>query len=154
MRRVGVVLCGIAVLVVLAGGCAKEPYFRGGDPVTLEKAIPLEQVKANPRSFEGKKVLVEGTVAGVCKGMGCWALVETSPSGESIYAKSVDHSVSLPKDCEGSWIRVEGEVVVVEPGEKKEKACDGEGHAEGGEAHTCPQPDCFVSLAAVELIKK
>jgi len=168
-RRISIGL--IALLALVWSGCSKSPFFRGGEEISLKEATPIEQVKTNPRAFAGQKVLVEGTVVGVCKGSGCWALIEAGPSGETIYAKSADHSVGVPTDCEGSWIRVEGEVVLMEPAEGAEAARDHEDehagehehgheheheheHAEGETPHACPMPDCYVDLVAVELMEK
>jgi hypothetical protein len=157
--RIGIGL--FVALTLVWVGCSKTPFFRGGDKISLKEATPIEQVKSDPRAYVGQKVLVEGTVVGVCKGTGCWAMIEAGPSGERIYAKSADHSVQIPTDCEGSWIRVEGDVVLIEPvgGEDggKEPAAEGvhEGaDEEGAEPHACPMPDCYVDLAAVELVKK
>ncbi len=157
--RIGI---GLLLAVALVGaGCSKAPFYHGGKEISLKEATPLEQVKENPRAYVGQRVLVEGTVVGVCKGSGCWALIEAGPSGETIYAKSADHSVGIPTDCEGSWIRVEGEVVLIEPagevaggdGEAEQEAHDHD-HEEGTEPHACPTPDCYVDLAAVELSRK
>jgi hypothetical protein len=145
------IVCAVSLAGLLAVSCAKKPFFTGGDPITRGKAISIGQLMENPRAFAGERVLVQGTVSGVCKGTGCWTLVEESPSGAQIYAKSPDHSVIVPTDCEGSWIRVEGDLVVVEP--SAEQAAEHE-HAEGVAPHECPKPDCFVTLSAVELFKK
>lgn len=139
---------------VLLVGCAKspKPYYTAGGAITLAKVASLEELKADPRAHSGEDVLIEGTVTGVCKGSGCWVLVKDA-SGNEMYAKSPDHSVAAPKDCEGAWIRVQGPLAVIEPA-VAEAAEEAEAPAEGEEAHACPQPDCFVTLAAVELIQK
>jgi hypothetical protein len=148
------IACAAALLGLLAAGCGQAPFFKAGDPIGKSKAVSLAELAANPRAYAGERVLVEGVVTGVCKGSGCWALVEESPGGASVYAKSPDHSVGVPTDCEGARIRVAGEVVVVEPsGDTAAHAEPGE-HGEGTAPHECPQPECYVKLSAVELFKK
>lgn len=158
MRTTRMALYVVAALAVAFAGCAKksepvEPYFTAGAPITLKQAVALADLKADPRAHAGENVLIEGTVSGVCKGSGCWVLVKDA-TGNEMYAKSPDHSVAAPTDCEGAWIRIEGPLAVIEPAvaEGEEEAVGHEGHGEEG--HACPQPDCFVTLAAVELIQK
>ena len=43
-----------------------------GSGVTLATATPIADVIANPASFAGKTVRVEGVVTAVCQHMGCW----------------------------------------------------------------------------------
>lgn len=153
MKFTKTIACAAALGGLLLAGCAKEPFFKAGEPVTEAKVVSVGEVMANPRAYAGERVLVQGTVGGVCKGSGCWVLVEESPSGAKLYAKSPDHSVTVPMDCEGTWVRVEGELVVVEP-TSEEIAEHQHEHAEGEAPHECPQPDCYVTLSAVELFKK
>lgn len=157
MRRSRWIVCVAAAAAIVLAGCGKktetiEPYYAAGAPITLKQAVALADLKGDPRAHAGENVLIEGTVSGVCKGSGCWVLVKDE-AGNEMYAKSPDHSVAAPTDCEGAWIRIEGPLALIEPAvaEAEESAAD-EGHGEEG--HACPQPDCFVTLAAVELIQK
>jgi hypothetical protein len=148
----------IALVGLIAVACGSEPYYKAGEPIGAKASVSIAGLMENPRAFAGETVLVQGTVTGVCKGSGCWALVEEGSSGAKIYAKSADHSVTVPTTCEGARIRVEGELVVVEPvAAQAEQECDHaheHEHAEGEEPHVCPQPDCYVMLSAVELFEK
>lgn len=158
MRRTRMTIGAIALVGLIAVACGSEPYYRAGESIGATKTISIAKLMENPRAYAGETVLVQGTVTGVCKGSGCWALVEEGPGGAKIYAKSADHSVTVPTTCEGARIRVEGELVVVEPvTAEAEQECahdhDHE-HAEGEEPHVCPQPDCYVMLSAVELFEK
>jgi hypothetical protein len=90
-----------------------------------------------------KQVLIEGTVAAVCKGMGCWVEVQ-GEDGSTIIARSLDHSVTVPMDCEGRRILVQGQfrTMPVAPEEEKDH---------GDEGHRCPTPAYVLSMDAVEL---
>ena len=146
------VLCVQLGASFLLFGCGEKPYYVAGDEVTLNEATALDVIKSTPLAFEGKVVMVEGTVDAVCQGSGCWATIITTASAETLFTKSPDHEVFVPKDCSGARIRVEGVVVVMEPEPETEE--EQAAHAEGEEAHFCPQPQCFVTLAAVELYRQ
>ncbi|MFH1279479.1 MAG: DUF4920 domain-containing protein [Candidatus Eisenbacteria bacterium] len=157
MRKTQLIVCALAATAFALAGCARDaekagPYYTAGAPITLKQAVALAVLKADPRAHAGENILIEGTVSGVCKGSGCWVLVRDA-AGNEMYAKSPDHSVTVPMDCEGARIRVEGPLAVIEPA-VAEAGEEAEAHGEGEEGHVCPQPDCFVTLAAVELIRK
>ncbi len=201
MRSKSLILAGIVVAVVALTGCGEHPYYVAGEKVTLEVVTALDAIKNDPFSFAGKTVMVEGIVDRVCQGSGCWATLFTTESGETLFTKSPDHSVIVPKSCSGERIRVQGEVVVIEPepveeveevqiaavteeegavegvvesmvGEDEKSAdaeeavddqlaeldvafaeeCEKEG-AIAEEGHSCPKPDCYVMLTAVELYR-
>lgn len=117
-----------------------------GVPVTVEKSADIDKLASEPASFEGQTLLLEGTVMDVCQGSGCWVEV-MAPSGTSFMARSLDHSILLPKDCKGRKITVQG--VLVKMPEKKE-----EHEAHGEEAHVCPAPTFVLSTKAVKLAAK
>jgi len=76
-------------------------------------------------------MVLEGAVSRVCKHRGCWVEVE------GVMAKSFEHDVLFPKDCEGRRARILGIVRHQETGEKK-----GDG---------CPQPRIVVEILGAEL---
>jgi hypothetical protein len=114
-----------------------------GAPITVAKPADIDKLASNPASFEGQALLLEGTVKEVCQGKGCWVEV-MAPSGTSFMARSLDHSILLPKDCQGRKIMVQG-ILVTTP----EKEEDHEAH--GQEGHECPAPRFVVSTKAVRL---
>jgi len=163
------VLLGAAVIGFgfMITGCSEQPYFLAGDVVNLKEVTSFADIKGDPRGFEGKPVMVEGTVIQVCQGAGCWAKVVSGGSSDTMFVKSIGDKVLLPKTCAGDLIRVEGPVMVVEPEPAPEpgsaaeslaqaKASSGEDQVPcaGGSEDGCPQPDCFVSMLAVELFQQ
>jgi hypothetical protein len=121
-----------------------------GAAVTLTDTTPIEELATKPQAFLDTNVLVEGKVTGVCKGMGCWVEVEAA-DGSSIIARSLDHSVTVPTDCEGRRIMVQGLFRTL-PAEPEEEASPKEEAA--GEPHECPQPTYVLSMDAVQLLLK
>ena len=124
--------------VAFAGG---DPA-RFGAPVTAKKKVAVAKLAEKPAKYEGKTVRIEGTVADVCQGRGCWVRVQDD-KGQTFLAKSLDESVLLPKDCAGQFVVVQGVVTAL-----KAKPHD---HEEGVEGHSCPVPEYVVSTQGIEL---
>lgn len=122
--------------------------FAGGEPsrfgaaVTEKKAVPVAKLAKDPHKFAGRTVRIEGTVAEVCQGRGCWVRVKDD-KGRTFLAKSLDESVLLPKDCAGQLVVVQGVVTALKPAAHE--------HEEGAEGHACPTPDYVVATQGVEL---
>lgn len=137
--------------VVQAMAAGKDVF---GAPVALAAATPIAKLNASPKTFLDKRVRIEGTVAAVCKGRGCWVEVKEK-EGVTLIARSLEHDVTVPKDCEGRPIIVEGRFIAFTP--PAEAAADaaahehGEEHAEGEKPHACPTPTYLVTMEAVEL---
>lgn len=80
---------------------------RFGDGVTLEKAVSIEQLLANPSDYVGQKVRVDGTITGVCKMRGCWMQV-TDDKGNGVRIKVEDGVIVFPATSVGSKASAEG----------------------------------------------
>ncbi len=95
-----------------------------GKEITLEQSTPLKEITMNPKEFEDKTVLVEGEITGTCPRSGCWVSLKVDEDNVFI-CRSIDHSVSFPKDCIGRHAWIQGRILVVEQeseeGPKSEK---------------------------------
>ena len=131
-----------ALLVVWALGCGGTKALHVGAPMTVDKPVAIAALAEAPASFAGQTVLLEGTVKGVCQGMGCGVEVQDA-KGASFIARSLDDSVLLPKDCAGRKVAVQGVVT----------AMPQEAHTEPAEAagHVCPKPEYVVATSGVTL---
>lgn len=138
MKRIALPLA--ALLLVATSVFAGEPA-KFGAPVTVKKNVPVAKLAAAPAKFEGKTIRIEGTVAEVCQGRGCWVRVKDD-KGTLFLAKSLDETVLLPKDCAGQRVVVQGVVTALKakPHEHEE-----------GEAHECPTPEFVVATQGAEL---
>jgi hypothetical protein len=143
MKRFAPRLATTILLLALASAA-----FAGGDParygapVTARKKVAVAKLAGAPARYEGKTVRIEGTVADVCQGRGCWVRVQDE-KGQTFLAKSLDESVLLPKDCAGQFVVVQGVVTALKP-----RPHD---HEEGVEGHFCPVPEYVVSTQGIEL---
>ena len=96
-------------------------------------------------SYRNRQVVIEGVVKSVCQGRGCW--VEVSDGDKTVLAKSLDHSVTFPRDCTGQIVRVLG-TVRINPADR----C-GEDHAAKSD-HRCPKPSMLVEISGAKLYPK
>jgi hypothetical protein len=146
-RLVASVLVACALLGCACGGPKDKgaSALQVGEPITVTAITPVAKLAAEPVTFAGQQVRIEGTVKAVCQGRGCWVEV-TDKEGKSFLARSLDESVLLPKDCAGRKIVVQG-VVTALPREAAEEAKA----AEAAEGHACPKPDYVVATQGVEL---
>ncbi len=119
---------------------------RYGAPITVRKSTQFAKVAKQPAKFEGKVIRLEGVVANVCQGAGCW--IEIESKGAKFLAKSLDESVLVPNDCKGQTVVVQG-VLTAKSGTGHE-GHDHAAHA-GAEAHECPTPTYLLSTQGVEL---
>lgn len=138
MKRIILLLAALSLCA--ASAFAGEPA-KFGAPVTVKKSFPVAKLAAAPAKFEGKTVRIEGTVAEVCQGRGCWVRVKDD-KGTLFLAKSLDETVLLPKDCAGQHVVVQGVVTALKakPHEHEE-----------GEGHECPTPEYVVATQGIEL---
>jgi hypothetical protein len=146
MKRVRIlalplVLAALIQAPALAGDASSERY---GAPVTVRKATDLAKVSKAPQKFEGKTLKLEGVVADVCQGRGCWIEITTA-KGATFLAKSLDETVLVPKDCKGRKVTVQG-VITALPAKEDEH--------HGEEGHSCPTPSYVLATSGVELAKK
>lgn len=119
-----------------------------GAPITVKKPVKIADLVKTPDRFVGQTVLLDGEVKAVCQGMGCWVEVKDA-KGAAFMAKSLDHSILLPKDCAGRKIQVQG--VVTKQAAEGHENCAGHEHAEGAGAHSCPNPTYVLATQGAKL---
>jgi hypothetical protein len=105
-----------AVLVLtgsaLSADCSSVSYGAG---VTIAESTPVSAIVAEPESFVGKKVRVEGRVKDVCEMAGCWLELEAvdaaaAASGPVLKVKVKDGEIEFPVSTRGKSAIAEGEV--------------------------------------------
>lgn len=91
-----------ALLTVRA---SEEKY---GKEITQTQKTAISKILAEPEAFEGKTILVEGVVAGVCDDKGCWIDLSGENPNEKIKVKVEDGVIVFPQDAKGKTALVEG----------------------------------------------
>lgn len=104
LKAIGIFLI-ISFISIYAGDGKKY-----GKDISLKHKTDISKILQEPDSFVGKKVLVEGTVVGVCEKMGCWIEVAGDKPGEKIKVKVNDGEIVFPLEAKGKRALVEGEV--------------------------------------------
>ncbi len=83
-----------------------------GKPLSLKTATPISAILKNPKSFEGKRVQVEGLIVEVCEERGCWIKIASDKPFESIRFKVEDGVITFPMEARGKLVLAEGIVAV------------------------------------------
>lgn len=125
----------LAILFVLAATLTtKAGEEKYGKQITLKEKTSVSAILADPQSYNGKTVLVEGKVLAVCQNMGCWMEISGEKENEKIMIKVEDGVIVFPKDAKGKTALVEGVVTEVLPEAKEEKHEGHEKEHEGDDA--------------------
>ena len=92
----------------LYAGDATEASYKAGDTVSDAKPVAIAEVIKAPEKYTEKPVIVEGTIAEVCRKKGCW--MELMPVGAETAVRVTfkDYGFFVPTDSQGMLVRVEG----------------------------------------------
>jgi len=119
----------LVLVLLLSVAFVKAEEKKYGKSITLKEKTSISTILSDPAKFDGKTVLVEGKIVGVCQEMGCWLDLAGIKEGEKIRVKVKDGDIVFPKNGKGKTALVEGVVSKVEPvttahKDKKEGAKD------------------------------
>jgi len=92
---------------------ARAAAIHVGHELTVAEATPIADILAAPDTLVGKRVRVEGEVAGVCTKMGCWMDIADG-DGRRIRINVEEGVVVIPSDATGKPAIAEGTVTVEE----------------------------------------
>ncbi len=108
-----------------------------GNDLTLKETTQVSDILANPEKFEGKKVLIEGTIVDVCPTRGCWIDISSDKEYQTIKVKVKDGEIVFPMEAKGKTAVVEGEVYSFVPAVQEESK-----HAEGEKMEKANKTEC------------
>ena len=92
----------------------EDPVGTYGKGVTLQETTSWSKIMESPEKFEGKQVLLTGTVVEVCPKRGCWIDISTDREFEKVKVKVKDGEIVFPLSAKGSEAFVEGIVEKLE----------------------------------------
>lgn len=112
----GALLASLAV----AGLAAETEGTKYGAGVILRTSIKVADLLAEPESYVGKTVRVDGVVQAVCQTMGCWIQLGDDENGTGIQFKVEDGVIVFPKDGKGHKASAEGTFEKIAAGDAHE----------------------------------
>ena len=128
LTLIGIIILSFFTFTALAGSAKKY-----GKALTLKSVTKISTILEKPEKYNGKKVLVEGTIVDVCKKRGCWIEIASDKEFESLRFKVEDGVMTFPIDAKGKKVRAEGKFSM-EVVSKEELIEQGKKHAkESGE---------------------
>ncbi len=118
-------IAALSLLLILPG-CGSSEF---GKPLTINQATPIAEILREPAKFNGKRVLVEGTITEVCEMMGCWIMIQGADEKEALRFKVEDGVIVFPMGVKGKVARAEG-VVSVKEMSVDDQITEGQHHAD------------------------
>lgn len=118
MKKITILLSLLLLTALLTQ--AQDKQF--GKDLTLTEKTDVKNILEKPAEFEGKKVLVEGTIVDVCEMRGCWIDIAAAEGYDKIRVKVDDGVIVFPMEAKGKTALVEGEVYAITPA----NSCSGE----------------------------
>lgn len=106
-------LATLALALPLVAGEATSVAGTYGEAPTLQDVTPIADIVADPAAYEGKEVLVEGKVQGVCAMAGCWMELADA-DGHEVRIKVEDGVIVFPKEAVGVNAAAQGTVTLKE----------------------------------------
>jgi len=101
----------LAVSVACAGPASSDPNVFGAAP-SLDGAVTVETLLADPAAHQDGHYVVTGTVAEVCPKKGCW--MTFGAGDESMRVTFLDYGFFVPMDIAGRTVTFEGTFAVEE----------------------------------------
>lgn len=118
----------LALLLAFAATLSIAGAKNYGKKLTLKETTKVSDILAEPEKYDGKRVLVEGAVTGVCEKRGCWITIASDKEFETLRFKVDDGVIVFPLDAKGKTARAEG-VLSVKTYSQEELIKQGEMHA-------------------------
>lgn len=97
----------------------EDPVGTYGKGLTLSESTPWSEIMKTPDQYEGKQVLLSGTIVEVCPKRGCWVDLSTDKEFEKVQVKVKDGEIVFPLSAKGNEALVEGIVEKLELSQKQ-----------------------------------
>jgi hypothetical protein len=127
----------VALMFVLVGCSAEkaaevEVAQTIGSGVTMTEVVTAEEILSNPEKYDGKKIMIEGVVVGVC-GKGCKLFFANEAQDKFIKFRFSDDAKVFEQSLKGETLRAEG-VFAYNAGVVEHCDTDDEGEEESEES--------------------
>ena len=97
-----------------------DGFLYGADITSDSKILTVTDIFADLTGFEGKNVVVEGSMSEICRSAGCWTVIS---DGQNYIRAMTLHKFLMPKDMDitNKKAVIEGEFAVKEITEEQAK---------------------------------
>ncbi len=102
----------VAFVATLASTATAQSGKDYGKALTLKATTPISAILKDPKTYDGKRVQVEGLIVEVCEERGCWIRIASDKEFESIRFKVEDGIITFPMEAKGKLVVAEGVVSV------------------------------------------
>jgi hypothetical protein len=89
-----------------------DGWTHWGEDFDATEVVAAADLLADPASFEGREIRVEGRITEVCQSAGCWMVIAEGDQSMRVMMK--DHAFAVDKGIAGQDCQVEGLVTVRE----------------------------------------
>lgn len=89
---------------------ASGEVIKRGAPLSSASLVKASQVLEDPKSYEGKNLVVEGKIARVCQAKGCWMEITEKEGDPGMRITFKDYGFFVPTDASGKKVKAEGKV--------------------------------------------
>ena len=86
-----------------------------GETVETATALPIETVAAEPDTYSGQTITVEGRITEVCQKKGCWLALDAAGTPVRVMVARTDagdYTFTVPTDVSGSRAVVQGQMTM------------------------------------------
>ena len=97
-------------VAAVSGHNYQEQKF--GSDLTLAAVTKISDIFANPTSFDGKRVQVQGPIVDVCAVEGCWLAIGSDKEPQTLRFKVDEGTIVFPMSVKGMKAKVEGILLV------------------------------------------
>jgi hypothetical protein len=125
MKRLTAIALTLVLSVSLLVAGSPKKY---GKSLAEKSVTKVSDILASPKTFEGKRVRVQGAVVDVCSEKGCWIKIASDKEFENIRFKVDDGVIVFPLDAKGKNAVAEG-VVSVRTVSVEDQVAQGEARA-------------------------
>lgn len=112
-ENVAVTDTGAAAKVVVAEAKAVPANAKAyGKSLTLKETTAISAILKDPKTYEGKRVLVQGPIVEVCAERGCWIRIASEQEFEALRFKVQDGVIVFPLTAKGKTVLAEGVISI------------------------------------------
>jgi len=131
-----------SLLLIMATPAVAQQF---GKPVTLKQETKISEIFDNPDVYNGKRVMVRGTVVDVCPNRGCYIMIASDRRFQSIQFKVEDGVIIFPASLKGRNIIAEGIVTKLDPTKTEEHRHSANDAAKHNESHEMPSVAVMIN---------